>query len=64
MGPILVKQSVQDSQQNINKRIEFISKELNKVNDRLAAIEKEQDKHRDALGKLQQQLNVLTAMKS
>jgi chaperonin cofactor prefoldin len=64
MGPILVKQSVVDSQQNINKRIEFISNELSKVNDRLAGIEKEQDKHRDNLGKLQQQLNVLTAMKS
>lgn len=64
MGPILVKQTVQDSQQNISKRIEFIGNELNKVNDRLAGIEKEQDKHRDSLGKLQQQLNVLTAVKS
>lgn len=64
MGPILVKQSVADSQQNISKRIEFIGKELSKVNDRLQGIEKEQDKHRENLNKLQQQLNVLTAMKA
>lgn len=64
MGPILVKQSVNDSQQNITKRIDFIGKELQKCNDRLSGIEKEQDGHRENLGKLQQQLNVLTAIKS
>lgn len=64
MGPILVKQSLNDSQQNIQKRIGFIDKELTKCNDRLAGIEKEQDKHRENLGKLQQQLNVLSAIKA
>ena len=64
MGPILVKQSVLDSQQNIGKRIELISKELVKVNDKLVSIEKEQDKHRENLNQLQQSLNVLTALKS
>lgn len=63
MGPILVKQSLQDSQQNITKRIDFITKELQKCNDQLASIEKEQDKHRENLGKLQQQMSMLTAMK-
>ncbi|CRL07471.1 CLUMA_CG020439, isoform A [Clunio marinus] len=64
IGPILVKQSLQDSQQNISKRIDFIGKELQKCNDRLNGMEKEQDKHRENLGKLQQQLNVLQAMKA
>lgn len=64
MGPILVKQTVHDSQQNITKRIDFIGKELEKCNSRLSAIEQEQDKHRENLGKLQQQLNLLTAIKS
>lgn len=64
MGPILVKQSVQDSQQNISKRIDFIGKELEKCNSKLSSIEQEQDGHRENLGKLQQQLNVLTAIKS
>jgi prefoldin beta subunit len=59
-----VKQTLTDSQQNISKRIDFIEKELQKCNDRLGGIENEQDKHRESLGKLQQQLNVLTAIKS
>lgn len=63
IGPILVKQSLTESKQNVNKRIDFIGKELSKCNDRLASIEKEQDKHRESLGKLQQQLSVIAAMK-
>lgn len=63
IGPILVKQSLIESKQNVSKRIDYISKELQKCNDRLANIEKEQDKHRENLGKLQQQLSVITAMK-
>jgi len=64
MGPILVKQTLPDSQQKITKRIDFITNELTKCNERVNGIEKEQDKHRENLGKLQQQLNVLTAMKA
>lgn len=64
MGPILVKQSVHDSQQNITKRIDFIGKELEKCNSKLNAIEQTQDNHRENLGKLQQQLNVLSAIKA
>ena len=63
MGPILVKQSVNDSQQNITKRIDYIGKELEKCNSKLSAIEQDQDKHRETLGKLQLQLNQLTAKK-
>ena len=63
MGPILVKQSLSDSQQNITKRIDFIGKELQKCNDRLNGIETSQEKYRENLGKLQQQLSVLSAMK-
>ncbi|CAO1419862.1 unnamed protein product [Diamesa hyperborea] len=63
MGPILVKQSLTDSQQNITKRIDFISNELQKCNDFLQNVESQQDKHRENLGKLQQQLQVLQAIK-
>lgn len=63
IGPILVKQSITESKQNVNKRIDFIGKELQKCNDRLGSIEKEQDKHRENLSKLQQQLAVISAMK-
>jgi prefoldin beta subunit len=63
IGPILVKQNLTESKQNVSKRIDFIGKELSKCSDRLVSIEKEQDKHRENLGNLQQQLNVITAMK-
>ena len=44
MGPILVKQSLADSQQNISKRIDFISKELQKCQDIITTLESKQDK--------------------
>lgn len=34
-GPVLVKQELEDSRQNVGKRIEYISKELNGSNDTL-----------------------------
>jgi prefoldin beta subunit len=58
-----VKQSLVESKQNVSKRIDYISKELQKSNDRINSIEKEQEKCRDNLGKLQQQLSVISAMK-
>jgi chaperonin cofactor prefoldin len=64
MGPILVKQSLADSKMNINKRIDFINTELGRCNDRIGVIEKDQDKQRGNLTKLQQQLNVLSAMQA
>lgn len=64
MGPILVKQSLNDSKMNINKRIDFINKELGRCNDRINVIEKDQDKQRTNLSKLQQQLSVLSAMQA
>lgn len=63
IGPILVKQSLTESKQNVSKRIDYIGKELQKCNDRLTSIDKEQEKHRENLGKLQQQLSVISAMK-
>ncbi|XP_070490807.1 probable prefoldin subunit 6 [Chironomus tepperi] len=63
IGPILVKQSLAESKQNVSKRIDYISNELKKCNDRLTNAEKDQDKHRENLGKLQQQLSVISAMK-
>lgn len=63
IGPILVKQSLTESKQNVSKRIDYISNELKKCNERIVTAEKDQDKHRENLGKLQQQLSVISAMK-
>lgn len=63
MGPILVKQPLEDSKQNVNKRIDYIGKELQKCQDQLTALENQQDKHRENLQKLQQALQMVVAMK-
>lgn len=63
MGPILVKQPLEDSKQNVNKRIDYIGKELQKCQDQLTTLENQQDKHRENLQKLQQALQMVVAMK-
>lgn len=63
IGPILVKQSLTESKQNVTKRIDYISKELQKCNDRIVSIEKTNDSKRENLQKLQQQLSLISAMK-
>ncbi|ALC44643.1 CG7770 [Drosophila busckii] len=62
-GPVLVKQELEDSRQNVGKRIEYISKELNSSNNTLESMEKDMHKHREAVSKYQQQWQVAAAMK-
>ncbi|XP_053957036.1 probable prefoldin subunit 6 [Anastrepha obliqua] len=62
-GPVLVKQDLEESRQNVGKRIEYISKELKSSNDTLENMEKDMTKHRETVQKLQQQYQVAVAMK-
>ncbi|XP_016964891.1 probable prefoldin subunit 6 [Drosophila biarmipes] len=62
-GPILVKQELEESRQNVGKRIEYISKELKSSSDTLENMEKDMLKHREAVAKYQQQWQVAAAMK-
>ncbi|XP_014090942.1 probable prefoldin subunit 6 [Bactrocera oleae] len=62
-GPVLVKQDLEESRQNVAKRIEYISKELKSSNDTLENMEKDMTKHRETVQKLQQQYQVAAAMK-
>ncbi|KAJ6645553.1 putative prefoldin subunit 6, partial [Pseudolycoriella hygida] len=62
-GPVLVKQELEESRQNVAKRMEYIKKELKRCNDTIETLEKRQDKHRENLQKLQQQYQVAAAMK-
>ncbi|XP_018795021.1 PREDICTED: probable prefoldin subunit 6 [Bactrocera latifrons] len=62
-GPVLVKQDLEESRQNVGKRIEYISKELKSSNDTLDNMEKDMTKHRETVQKLQQQYQVAVAMK-
>ncbi|XP_005187605.1 probable prefoldin subunit 6 [Musca domestica] len=62
-GPVLVKQELEESRQNVGKRIEYISKELKSSTDTLESVEKDMAKHRESVQKLQQQYQVALAMK-
>ncbi|XP_031622309.1 probable prefoldin subunit 6 [Contarinia nasturtii] len=55
-GPVLVKQDLEDSRQNVSKRMDYIKKELKRCNDQIEDLEKKQDKHRENIQKLQQKL--------
>ncbi|EDS45727.1 prefoldin subunit 6 [Culex quinquefasciatus] len=54
-GPVLVKQELEESKQNVTKRIEYINKELKKCTDNIQQLEQKQDKYRANLQKLQRQ---------
>lgn len=60
---MLVKQDLEESRQNVAKRMEFIKKELGRCNDALEGMEKKQDTHRENIQKLQQQYQVAAALK-
>lgn len=55
-GPVLVKQDLEESRQNVSKRMDYIKKELKRCNDQIEDLEKKQDKHRENIQKLQQKL--------
>lgn len=53
-GPVLVKQDLEESRQNVGKRMDYIKKELKRCNDQIEDVEKKQDKNRENIQKLQQ----------
>lgn len=62
-GPVLVKQDLEESRQNVGKRMDYIKKELKRCNDQIEELEKKQDKHRENIQKLQQKLITAAGMK-
>lgn len=56
IGPVLVKQDLEDAKQNVNKRIEYISSELKRHDTLLQDLEKKQETQRDTIHKLEQQI--------
>lgn len=55
-GPVLVKQDLEESRQNVGKRMDYIKKELKRCNDQIEDLEKKQDSYRENIQKLQQKL--------
>nr|SVE91561.1 EOG090X0MQF [Daphnia sinensis] len=67
IGPVLVKQDLEEACQNVNKRIDYITAETKRLEKTIEDLDKKQDTQREALGKLQQQLQqaqVKAAMKA
>ena len=55
IGPVLIKQDIEEALQNVNKRLDYIKGELKRVDDTIADMEKSQETQRELLSKLQQQ---------
>nr|CAG4645983.1 EOG090X0MQF [Lynceus sp. MCZ IZ 141354] len=58
IGPVLVKQELQEARHNVEKRIEYISGELKRTDKTLEDVESKQDAQREVVAKLQQQLQM------
>ncbi|XP_046684551.1 prefoldin subunit 6 [Homalodisca vitripennis] len=66
IGPVLVKQELEEAKQNVAKRIDYISGELKRIDNNIAAMETKVEGHRERLSKLQtrlQQEQVKAALK-
>ncbi|XP_067662069.1 prefoldin subunit 6-like [Haliotis asinina] len=55
IGPVLVKQDLEESKQNVQKRIDYISGEMKRHDVTIKDLEKKQDSQRETLSKLQHQ---------
>ncbi|XP_043470074.1 prefoldin subunit 6 [Leptopilina heterotoma] len=54
IGPVLVKQDLEEAKQNISKRMSYISSEIKRTDELIATLDKKQESHRANLEKLQQ----------
>lgn len=55
IGPVLVKQDLEEAKQTVKKRIEYISAELKRNDTSIKEVEKKRSASQEILGKLQQQ---------
>ncbi|EEY55915.1 uncharacterized protein PITG_08660 [Phytophthora infestans T30-4] len=56
VGPVLLKQDADEAKSNVNKRLEFINNELNKVNSKIEAKEKEAVGIRNNISNMQMEM--------
>ncbi|XP_065068827.1 prefoldin subunit 6-like [Rhopilema esculentum] len=59
VGPVLVKQDLNEAKLNVEKRIEYIQAESKRHEKSLQDLEAKQTSHREGIGKLQQQYQQL-----
>ncbi|KAG7309989.1 hypothetical protein JYU34_004512 [Plutella xylostella] len=56
IGPVLVKQELEDARQNVAKRMEYITKEMKRTDDHISALENKQEASQENLNKLKNDL--------
>ncbi|XP_035440790.1 prefoldin subunit 6 [Spodoptera frugiperda] len=61
IGPVLVKQDLEEATQNVTKRMEYISKEIKRADDHISALENKQEALQENLTKLKNNLNKIKA---
>lgn len=59
IGPVLIKQDLDEARQNVTKRIEYITKESKRLNDHITALENKQEALQENLNKLKNNLGKL-----
>jgi chaperonin cofactor prefoldin len=62
VGPLLMTVELDESKQNVEKRLQLIESELKKIDSSIAAKQKEQEALGDEIAKLQQQLQADAAL--
>ncbi|KAK6170488.1 hypothetical protein SNE40_018870 [Patella caerulea] len=55
IGPVLVKQELDEAKQNVQKRIDYINGEIKRHESLIKDLEKKQEAHKEVLSKLQHQ---------
>lgn len=55
IGPVLVKQDLEEAKQTVAKRIEYITAEIKRNDTSIKEVEKKRSASQEVLGKLQQQ---------
>ncbi|XP_072106136.1 prefoldin subunit 6 [Mobula birostris] len=54
MGPVLVKQDLEEAKSTVAKRLHYITGEIKRYEGQMKEMERKSEQHRETLGKLQQ----------
>ncbi|XP_054151444.1 prefoldin subunit 6-like [Melozone crissalis] len=56
LGPVLVKQDLEEAKNTVGKRLEYISGEMKRYEQQMQELERRSEQQRELLGRLQQEL--------
>ncbi|XP_022189360.1 prefoldin subunit 6 [Nilaparvata lugens] len=56
IGPVLIKQELDEAKQNVSKRLDYINGELKRIDDLISSAELKREGHKQKIEKFQKQL--------